>query len=183
MTKLSDLHYQWRHDPAYQSAYDALEEEFSRAAILSGSGRNGSQDCPSARILALRQALNNGETSGSAEYSLSSLLEELDGDHSDDNLLQQDQRCSSMQGTTQYVNLEIVASLPETEIWLGDADGFFVQKALGKLITRLLSGDYVVEFGLGTPVYPIHLDKDKSTTQAELQAGPVCARQVFSLPE
>ena len=151
MTKLSDLHAQWMCDSEYRAAYNALEDEFTRAAIVSGAGPNDRQD--------------------------------RDGDHSEDNLLQQDQGCSPMQASTQYVSLEIMASLPETEIWLGDTDGYFVQKALGKLITRLLPGDYVVEFGLGTPVYPIHLDKDKSTTQAELQAGPVCARPVFGLPK
>ena len=78
--------------------------------------------------------------------------------------------------------LEIVASSSETEIWLGDTTGCLVQKAVAKLKTGLIPGDYVVEFGLGTPVYPIHLDKDHSTTQAELLAEPICARPVFSLP-
>ena len=84
-------------------------------------------------------------------------------------------------GTKQYFRLEIVASSSETEIWLGDTTGCLVQKAV-KLKTGLIPGDYVVEFGLGTPVYPIHLDKDHSTTKAELLAGPICARPVFSLP-
>jgi transcriptional regulator with XRE-family HTH domain len=34
MTKISDLHTQWMHDPEYRAAYDALEEEFTLAAVL-----------------------------------------------------------------------------------------------------------------------------------------------------
>jgi hypothetical protein len=83
---------------------------------------------------------------------------------------------------TQYFNLEILGTSPKTEIWLGDTVGSLVQKSVGKLRTGLLPGDYVVEFGLGTPVYPIHLDKDHSTTQVELAAGPTCVRPIFSLP-
>ena len=82
----------------------------------------------------------------------------------------------------QYFQLEIAASSSETEIWLGDTSGCLVQKAVGTLKTGLIPGEYVVEFGLGTVVYPIHLDKDHSTTQAELLTGPTCTRPVFSLP-
>lgn len=83
---------------------------------------------------------------------------------------------------SQYFQLEIAASSSETEIWLGDTAGYLVQKAVGTLKTGLIPGDYVVEFGLGTLVYPIHLDKDRATTQAELLTGPICTRPVFSLP-
>ena len=34
MTKISDLHTQWMHDPEYRAAYDSLEEEFTLAAVL-----------------------------------------------------------------------------------------------------------------------------------------------------
>lgn len=82
---------------------------------------------------------------------------------------------------TCYFKIEIVATSPKTEIWLGDTDGCLVQKAIGNLNTGLIPGDYVVEFGLGTPVYPIHLDKDQRTTQAELAAGSTYARPIFRL--
>ena len=85
------------------------------------------------------------------------------------------------QTETQYFKLEIVASSSKTQIWLGDTDGCLVQKAVGKLKTTIMPGEYVVEFELGTPVYPIHLSKDHRTTQAELATGPTCVRPVFSL--
>ena len=81
-----------------------------------------------------------------------------------------------------YYKLLIVASSPATEIWLGDDAGHLVQKEIGELRTDLLPGDYVVEFGLGTTTYPIHLAKASRYTQAELQAGPTCARPVPQLP-
>ncbi len=34
MTKLSDLHAQWMHDPEYREAYDSLEDEFTLAAAV-----------------------------------------------------------------------------------------------------------------------------------------------------
>lgn len=80
-----------------------------------------------------------------------------------------------------YFQLEIVASSPATEIWLGDTMGCLVQKGIGRLEIGLIPGDYVVEFGLGTPVYPVHLDKDHCTTQAELQTGPIGTRPTFDL--
>lgn len=83
---------------------------------------------------------------------------------------------------TKYFELEIVAASSKTEIWLGDDGGSLVQKSVGILKTSLLPGDYVVEFGLRTAVYPIHLDKDRRTDQAELATGPTCARPVFTLP-
>lgn len=77
--------------------------------------------------------------------------------------------------------LEIVAASPATEIWLGDDAGHLVQKEVGKLKTCLLPGYYVVEFGLGTSLYPIHLDKAGRYTQTELEAGPICARPALRL--
>ncbi len=80
-----------------------------------------------------------------------------------------------------YYNLEIVAASPATEIWLGDDAGHLVQKEVGELKTSLLPGYYVVEFGVGTSLYPIHLDKARRYTQTELEAGPICARPVLRL--
>lgn len=83
-----------------------------------------------------------------------------------------------------YYKLEIVASTPATEIWLGDDAGHLVQKGVGALKTSLLPGFYVVEFGLGTSTYPIKLDQARHYTQAELEAGPSCTRPaVRLLPE
>ena len=85
---------------------------------------------------------------------------------------------------SRYYKLEIVAASPATEIWLGDDAGHLVQKEVGELKTSLLPGYYVVEFGLGTSLYPIHLDKARRYTQTELQAGPTCARPALRfLPE
>lgn len=84
----------------------------------------------------------------------------------------------------QYYKLEIVASTPATEIWLGDDAGHLVQKGVGALKTSLLPGFYVVEFGLGTSTYPIKLDQVRRYTQTELEAGPTCTRPaVRLLPE
>ena len=77
-----------------------------------------------------------------------------------------------------YYKLVIVASSSATEIWLGDDAGHLVQKAVGELRTSLLPGDYVVEFGLGTSPYPIHLTKATRYTQTELEAGPTCSRPI-----
>ena len=52
-----------------------------------------------------------------------------------------------------------VATLPTTEVWLGDDRGHFVQEGFGTLRTSLLAGEYTVEFGLGTAPYPIRLDR------------------------
>ena len=42
MTKLRKLHEKWSEDPAYQKAYDELEEEFAlAAAIAEARGRAG----------------------------------------------------------------------------------------------------------------------------------------------
>ncbi len=83
-----------------------------------------------------------------------------------------------------YYELEIIASTPATEIWLGDDAGHLVQKETGTLRTSLLPGNYVVEFGLGTSTYPIELNKARRYTQSALEAGPTCARpEVRLLPE
>ena len=81
-----------------------------------------------------------------------------------------------------YFRLVIVAASAATEIWLGDDAGYLVQKEVGELRTSLLPGHYVVEFGLGTSPYPIHLTKASRYTQAELEAGPTCSRPIPQLP-
>ena len=75
-----------------------------------------------------------------------------------------------------YYKLVIIASSPNTEIWLGDDAGHLVQKETGKLKTSLLPGNYVVEFGLGKPTYPVPLTKASQHTQCELEAGSTCPR-------
>lgn len=80
-----------------------------------------------------------------------------------------------------YYKLVIMTSSPTTEIWLGDDAGHLVQKEVGKLTSSLLPGRYVVEFGLGTPTYPIHLTKARRYTQTELEAGPPCVRPAIRL--
>jgi LexA DNA binding domain len=74
-----------------------------------------------------------------------------------------------------YHHLVIKAS-PGVDIWLADDDGHLVQKESGTLNTSLLPGHYVVEFGLGTQAYPIHLIKDREYSQDEIQARPSCPR-------
>lgn len=82
-----------------------------------------------------------------------------------------------------YVKLEIVTSSSKTQIWLGDNNGYLVQWAVERLSIELSPGNYVVEFGLGTPAYPIQLNKDLLITQAELSDKPICALPLFSLLE
>lgn len=77
-----------------------------------------------------------------------------------------------------YHRLVITASSPDTEVWLGDDEGHFVQTAVGELRTSVLAGSYVVEFALGGPTYPIRLDEPSTYTQRELEAGPSCPRPV-----
>jgi hypothetical protein len=48
----------------------------------------------------------------------------------------------------------------DTEIWVGDEEGNFVQKEMGVLDTKLLPGKYTVQFGLGTTIYDIDLQED-----------------------
>jgi hypothetical protein len=79
-----------------------------------------------------------------------------------------------------YRRLVIRAS-PRTDIWLADDNGHLVQKERGTLDTSLLPGHYVVEFGLGTQTYPIHLVKDSEYSQAEIEAGPSCPRPKVNL--
>jgi hypothetical protein len=77
-----------------------------------------------------------------------------------------------------YHDLVIVASDPTTKVWLADDEGHLVQMEVGDLHTRVLEGDYVVEFGLGTATYPIHLRGPSRLTQKELEGGPTCPRPI-----
>jgi hypothetical protein len=77
-----------------------------------------------------------------------------------------------------YRILVIAASLPETDIWLGDGEGHLVQKAVGILDTAVLEGRYTVEFGLGTTTYPIDLRTDARHTEEQIRNGPSCPRPV-----
>jgi hypothetical protein len=82
-----------------------------------------------------------------------------------------------------YHSLVIRATDPTTEIWLVDEEGFLVQTERGTLNTRLLPGDYAVEFGLDAPMYQVILTGDRSLTQAELESGPSCPRRIPDIPE
>ncbi len=81
-----------------------------------------------------------------------------------------------------YYDLVIVAKSPNTEIWLADDEGYFVQKETGTLATGLLPGLYVVEFGLGTPQYEITLATDSHYTETELTANEPSPRRVPKFP-
>jgi hypothetical protein len=82
-----------------------------------------------------------------------------------------------------YCDIVIVASSPDTEIWLGDEGGYFVQKATGTLSSRLLPGRYMVEFGLGTPQYAIDLFADSHYTERKMTAGESTPRRMLKCPE
>ena len=77
---------------------------------------------------------------------------------------------------TVYFELIVDASDDDTDIWLGDDSGHFVQKGVGLLCTNLLPGNYTVEFGLGTNCYPVKLVQDMKLTQTKLMVGPTCPR-------
>lgn len=85
------------------------------------------------------------------------------------------------QDTERCYHRLIIKASPRTDIWLADDDGHLVQKTCGTLYTSLLPGDYVVEFGLGTQTYPIHLVKDSEYSQDEIQSGPSCPRPKVKL--
>lgn len=75
-----------------------------------------------------------------------------------------------------YCKLSIIATSPDTEIWIGCDQGHFVSKATGRVEEGLLPGRYFVEFGLGNPCYPIDLTDDREFTQTDLESGPSCTR-------
>lgn len=82
-----------------------------------------------------------------------------------------------------YYDLVIVAESPDTEIWLGDDAGYFVQKATGTLSSSLLPGMYIVEFGLGTPQYAIDLAAASHYTERQLTAGASTPRRIPQGPK
>ncbi|ETR70935.1 MAG: hypothetical protein OMM_08449 [Candidatus Magnetoglobus multicellularis str. Araruama] len=75
-----------------------------------------------------------------------------------------------------YYSIEIETNTPDTEIWLGDDEGYFVQKEVGSFKSSLMAGNYTIEFGLGKTCYPITLQKDTKFTQSEIEAGSSCRR-------
>jgi hypothetical protein len=81
----------------------------------------------------------------------------------------------------EYFEVVIVARSPKTDIWLAH-EGHLVQKSYGVLHTRILAGDYTVEFGLGSPTYPLHVTGDTRRTEEEITAGPPCPRPVPHVP-
>jgi len=82
-----------------------------------------------------------------------------------------------------YYDLVIVAESPDTEIWLGDDEGYFVQKATGTLSSSLQPGMYIVEFGLDTPQYEIDLSSDSHYTERQLTAGASTPRRIPKFPK
>jgi hypothetical protein len=82
-----------------------------------------------------------------------------------------------------YYDLVVVAESPDTEIWLGDDEGYFVQKATGILSSSLLPGMYIVEFGLGTPQYEIDLSAASHYTERQLTAGASTPRRIPKFPK
>ena len=82
-----------------------------------------------------------------------------------------------------YSELDITAESPDTEIWLCDDAGSLVVKKVGRLREFLLPGDYVVEFGLGTPCYAVPLRRDSSYSESELLSGGPCQRPQFEVPD
>jgi hypothetical protein len=82
-----------------------------------------------------------------------------------------------------YYDLVIVAESPDTEIWLGDDEGYFVQRETGTLSSSLLPGMYIVEFGLGTPQYEIDLSADSHYTERKLTAGVSTPRRIPKFPK
>jgi hypothetical protein len=82
-----------------------------------------------------------------------------------------------------YYDLVIVAESPDTEIWLGDHEGYFVQRETGTLSSSLLPGMYIVAFGLGTPQYEIDLSADSHYTERKLTAGESTPQRIPKFPK
>jgi hypothetical protein len=80
-----------------------------------------------------------------------------------------------------YFEVVIVARSPKTDIWLAH-EGHLVQKSDGVLETRILPGDYTVEFGLGSPTYPLRVARDVRWTEEEITAGRPCPRPIPYVP-
>jgi hypothetical protein len=82
-----------------------------------------------------------------------------------------------------YYDLVIVAESPDTEIWLGDDEGHFVQKETGTLSSSLLPGRYIVEFGLGASQYAIDLSAASHYTERQVTARESIPRRMPKFPE
>ncbi|MDN5864301.1 MAG: hypothetical protein L0I62_03670 [Gammaproteobacteria bacterium] len=81
----------------------------------------------------------------------------------------------------EYFEVVIVAQSPKTDIWLAH-EGHLVQKSDGTLETSILPGHYTVEFGLGSPTYPLRITHDVRWTEEEITAGPPCPRPIPYVP-
>lgn len=81
------------------------------------------------------------------------------------------------EGGAKYCEVVIVARSPKTDIWVAH-QGHLVQKSDGVLETSILPGDYTVEFGLGSPTYPLHVTRAVRWTEEEITAGPPCPRPI-----
>lgn len=81
----------------------------------------------------------------------------------------------------EYFDVVIIARSLKTDIWLA-LEGHLVQKDDGTLVTRILPGHYTVEFGLGSPTYPLHVTTNVRWTEEEITAGPPCARPIPYVP-
>jgi hypothetical protein len=87
----------------------------------------------------------------------------------------------SENSSPKYLRLVIEAETREGPIWLGDDAGHLVQKAVGVLDTHVLAGNYVVEFSLGGPTYPVILNSPLRLTEQEIRVGPSCPRPAVRL--
>ena len=75
----------------------------------------------------------------------------------------------------------IVSAQPKTLIWLVDDRWHPVESATGLMNTSVLRGRYYIELGATGRkgvAYPIELHSDLRVTQAELENGPACERQL-----
>jgi hypothetical protein len=85
------------------------------------------------------------------------------------------------EGGAEYFDVVVIARSPKTDIWLAH-EGHLVQKSEGTLVTRILPGHYTVEFGLGSPTYPLQVTTDVRWTEEEITADPPCARPIPHVP-
>ena len=81
----------------------------------------------------------------------------------------------------QYYRLVIHATHPETDIWLGDLDGFLVVRATGRMNESLLEGAYTVRFGPDDATYPILLSGPVELTESRVRSGPHYRKPVLRL--
>jgi hypothetical protein len=64
-----------------------------------------------------------------------------------------------------HKKLKVITTRPDTEVWVGDADGHFVCKGVGGLEEGLLPGKYVVSFGLKGKKHEVVLDPEWDETE------------------